>query len=107
MPLFRLKLDHNNVYWAAEPVDVSDVCEGDVVLDHEPDNTPGRYRWDAEAKALVALPPSQVKLQPGVPSFEEAFADVLDVLEAAGQKLPARAKAWRDGFKRTIDEVKG
>lgn len=107
MALFRIKLDHDGVYWGAEPADAIDMTNTtDVYLDHCPDNAPGRYRWDAKAGALIALPPSQIKTSPEAPSLDQAFHHLVESLKEAGHALPASVHAWCDEFKKTIDGVK-
>ena len=102
-PLYRLKLDHDGIYWDADEIAEAEVKEGDVVLEHMPDNTPGRYKWNAAEKRLDALPPSQVKTQPGAPSFEQAFDALVQSLEDAGHAIPGIVTAWREEFKKTLD----
>jgi len=103
--VFRLNLDHDSVYWGAEKIAAANVREGDVVLNHEPDNSPGRYKWNSTANRLDALPSSQVKTAPAAPTLEQAFHSIIESLEAAGHALPAAAAAWRDEFKKTIDRL--
>ena len=98
---YRLNLDHDRIFWGAHEIAEEDAREGDVLLDHCPDNPPGRYRWDGAA--LVALPPSQVKSAPGAPSLEQAFHAIVASLEVAGHALPPAARAWYDDFKKTLD----
>jgi hypothetical protein len=99
--MYRLNLDHNRIFWGGNEVSEEDAREGDVLLDHCPDNPPGRYRWDGAA--LVALPASQVKIAPEAPSLEQAFHAIVASLEAAGHALPPAARAWCDDFKKTLD----
>jgi hypothetical protein len=103
MPLYRLKLDHDRIFWGAEPIDVVDMKDSDVVLDHEPDNKPGAYRWDDEVKALMPLPPQKIKAAPDAPTFEQAFRDALRAMDKFGIALPARTAAWCADFDKTID----
>lgn len=107
MAQFKLKLDHDGIYWGAEEIAADAVKEGGVVLDHLPDNPPGRYRWDVEMKALIALPSSQVKSAPEAPSMEQAFHSIVESLEAAGHDLPVVVRTWRDEFKKSIDKLLG
>lgn len=103
--MFKLKLDHDGVYWGAEAIAETDVKEGDVILDHEPDNAPGRYKWNAEQKRLDALPPTQIKTAPGAPTLDQAFHHLVESLKEAGHALPPTVHAWCEEFKKTIDEV--
>lgn len=102
-PLFKLKLHHDGVYWGVEEILAGDIYEGDVVLDHVPDNAPGRFKWNAAEKRFDALAPSQIKTAPEAPSLEQALHDVIASLEAAGHAIPPAAAAWRAAFKNTLE----
>lgn len=99
--LFRLKLDHDDVYFGCEPIEESVIAVGDVVLDHAPDNPPGRYRWSRDQIQLEPLPESKQKAAPGAPTLEQAFQDFL----LNGAEGP-RVKAWREWFESTVEGIK-
>lgn len=94
--VFRLKLDHDDVYFGCEPIPKTEVAEGDAILDHAPDNPPGRYRW--HQNKLEPLPESKQKAALGAPTLEQAFQDFL-VNGAGGAKV----KAWSKWFETTLD----
>ena len=100
-PIYRLKLDHDGVYWGAEEIETAAV--GDIVLDHAPDNSPGRYKWNAEQQCFDALPASQIKSAPEAPTLEQAFHHLAQSLKEAGHALPAAVCAWCEEFKQSID----
>ena len=106
-PLFRLKLDHDDVYFGCETIAAtSEVSESDVVLDHAPDNAPGCYRWLRDLKRLEPLPKAQQKTEPGAPTLEQALCELLIALiqtEALRTPLPPRLGAWLAWFEKTID----
>lgn len=98
--LFRLKLDHDDVYFGCEPIEESAIAEGDVVLDHAPDNAPGRYGWLRDQKKLEPLPESKQKAALGAPTLEQVFHDFL-LNGAEG----SRVKAWREWFESTLEGI--
>ena len=100
-PLWRLNLDHDSIFWGAVQIDADAFKAGDVLLDHCPDNPPGRYRWDGTA--LVALPASQVKSAPEAPSLAQAFHHLVESLVEAGHALPPAVHAWAKEFQKTLD----
>lgn len=97
-PFFRLRLDHDDVYFGCDEISQDAVIESDVVLDHAPDNPPGRYRWNREHQRLQVLPTEQQKAAQAAPTLEQAFQDFL-LNGAEG----ARVKAWRKWFETTTD----
>lgn len=100
--LYRLKLDCDGVFWGAEEL-TSAIAEEDVVLDHVPDNAPGRYRWDRERNRLDPLEPQQIKELPG-PNFERAlYSLALQVHQARPELVPADTIAWCAAYEKTID----
>lgn len=106
-PLFRLTLDADGIYFGATEVHPDDVRDGDVVLDHAPDNAHGRYRWDRATSAFEPLPVSQRKDTPGTPSFEDALDALCHWLSDGDElPLPAPVAAWRAAYRRSIDRKK-
>jgi len=99
--LFKLKLDHEDVYFGCEPIEGSDVIESDVVLDHAPDNPHGRYRWLRDHKTLELLPIERQKAELGAPTLEQAFHDFL-----LNGPEGSRVKAWRKWFESTLEGIK-
>jgi len=98
-PLFRLKLDHDDVYFGCETIAAtSEVSESDVVLDHAPDNAPGCYRWLRDLKRLEPLPKAQQKTEPGAPTLEQAFYCL--VKHGANEQ---HVQAWIAWFEKTIE----
>ncbi len=106
-PRFRLKLDHDDVYFGCELLGKDEpTAETEIVLDHEPDNPPGRYRWSREHNRLEPLPKEKQKDAPEAPTLEQAFYDLVDVLIGGGAlnaPLPPRLSAWRKWFEKTFD----
>lgn len=106
-PCFRLNLDADGVYFGATEIHPEDVKEGDVVLDHAPDNAHGKYRWDKESKALHPLPVSQHKESGDAPDLECAFNWLCEWLSDGGQiPLPPHVTEWREWYRKTIDRKK-
>lgn len=104
MPAFRLKLDHDRVFWGVEMIESAALADADdVVLDHEPDNQPGAYRWDAEARALLPLPPSKIKVAQNVPTLEQAVHALVKHLRHEGHALPTVVREWAEAFTKTIE----
>lgn len=104
---FRLTLDADQVYWGATEIHPEDARAGDVVLDHQPDNAPGKYRWDRDSGALHPLPVSQQKDAPGAPDLESTLDALLEWLSDGGEiALPARLAEWRAWYQKTIDRKK-
>jgi hypothetical protein len=104
-PVFRLKLDHEDVYFGSEPFEgIAGAC--DVVLDHAPDNVPGRYHWSREHSRLEPLPKEKQKEELGGPTLEQAFYDLTKmVMDPEGLMTPTRRlAAWCAWFEKTIDE---
>lgn len=101
-PRFRLKLDHDDVYFGCEEIsqEEADAHLGvnDVVLDHAPDNAPGQYRWLREEKRFHALEKAQQKTVAGAPTLEQAFYDFVK-----NGELAHKTKAWCDWFEKTLD----
>ena len=104
-PLFRLNLDHDGVYWGAIEIHPEDYKDGDITLDHAPDNPLGRYKWNGVLGQMEALPASQIKAAPEAPSLEQAFHHLVRSLEEAGHAMPPVVAAWRDEFTRTVEQV--
>lgn len=99
--LYKLTLDHDDVYFGCEPIAeelAASLTERDVVLDHAPDNPPGRYRWLRPEKRLEPLPKERQKDEPGAPTLEQAFYD----LAKYGAATP-RVAAWCAWFEKTIE----
>jgi hypothetical protein len=106
-PCFLLTLDADGVYFGATQIHPEDVKEGDVVLDHLPDNAPGRYRWDRAAAALHPLPVSQHKETAGAPDLERAFDALCGWLSDNDSiPLPPLIAEWRAGYAKSIDQKK-
>ncbi len=104
---FRLTLDVDGVYWGAMEIALDDAKEGDVVLDHIPDNPPGKYRWNRDTGALEILPVSLQKETSTAPSLEQAFAALIDHVEKIGSaELHAVVAAWRKWYASTVDSLK-
>jgi hypothetical protein len=104
-PQFRLELDHDDVYFGCEELGgETAVVADDVVLDHAPDNAPGQYRWLRAENRFHPLPKAQQKTEPGAPTLEQAFYDLLVMLapEPAAKFAP-RIQAWAAAFEKTID----
>jgi hypothetical protein len=105
---FRLKLDHDDVYFGCEEVLAGEEITfgaDDVVLDHAPDNAPGMYRWSRTGKRFEPLPKTQQKTELGAPTLEQAFYELTSAwMQGAGpDSLPPRVMAWRAGFEKSID----
>lgn len=102
--MHRLKLDHDNVYWGAERLaDGAVPGETDIVLDHAPDNAPGRYRYDREKAVFVALAPGQVKAQPTSVTSERALYEVCRTLAIGGTVLSDATLSWAAAYEDTVD----
>lgn len=101
-PLFRLKLDHDDVYFGCEPIPETEAMDGDAILDHAPDNAPGKYRWSREFQRLEPLIPDKQKTEPGAPTLEQAFCDLIESLPVMID-LPKSVFAWRAWFRTTVD----
>lgn len=132
-PLFRLKLDHDDIYWGCEAIaerDAVSLGERDVVLDHAPDNQPGLYRWIRAKKVTIqpigleayeienpgffeVLPKERQKAEPSAPTLEQAFYELAiavsqsGVLKEYNAARGARLVAWLAAFEKTIDEFRG
>jgi hypothetical protein len=96
-PLFRLKLDHDEVYFGCEPFE-GIAGASDVVLDHAPDNPPGIYRWSREHRRFEPLPKEKQKDAPEAPTLEQAFYAFVKF----GADNPI-AKAWCDWFEKSLE----
>lgn len=106
-PAFLLTLDVDGVYWGATQIHPEDAREGDVILDHIPDNAPGKYRWDRAEGRLQPLPRSQQKELPTAPDLERAFDELCQWLSDGGSiALPAAVAQWREGYRKSIDKSK-
>ena len=97
--MFRLKLDHDDVFFGSEPVAIGDTIGArDVILDHQPDNIPGRYRWSREHHRLEPLAKEKQKAELGAPTMEQAFHALIQ----SGPDNPV-TKAWCDWFVKSLD----
>lgn len=108
-PQFRLKLDHDDIYFGAEPFK-GIAGAGDVILDHAPDNVAGRYRWSREHNRLEPLPKEKQKEEPGAPTLEQAFYELTSALLDVGAlkaPLPRRLTAWLAAFEKSIESGGG
>lgn len=112
------KLDADFVYWGPEDRAASLVKKGDLVflegpleedpvdgvvyLDGVPDNKPGRYRWEPRAQTFVPLMRHEIKAGPEAPTLEKVFFEFL----TTGPEAP-HVVAWREWYRRSMDERKG
>jgi hypothetical protein len=107
MAQFKLNLDHDDVYFGCQELLAGEeVALGadDVVLDHAPDNAPGQYRWLRDEKMFVPLAKAQQKTEPGSPTLEQAFYDLLKALAPeGGAKFGKRIEAWAATFEKTLE----
>lgn len=107
-PIYRLKLDHDSVYWGAELFDPSwAVADGDVILDHAPDNPPGRYKWSVERQRLEALEPKLVRQAEGEITSDRAFYETLRTLHECGITPSPVALKWAGEYEKTVDMDEG
>src|SRR6267142_1683721 len=105
--MFRLKLDHDDIYFGCEAIPEGEEPKADdVLLDHAPDNPPGQYRWMRAQKRLEALPKERQKTEPGAPTLEQAFYEMVGAAIDEGAlkvPLPPRITAWLVWFEKSID----
>jgi hypothetical protein len=107
-PQFRLKLDHDDVYFGCEQLaDGEEPKPDDVVLDHAPDNAPGQYRWLRAYGWFIPLPSTQQKIAQGAPTLEQAFYELARAVHRPDDQGLPRVKAWCEWFEKSIDGGKG
>ena len=105
--LYRANLDADQVFWGVTEIHADDVHEGDLILDHVPDNRPGVYRWDAAhqpSPAFVPLPLSQQKEEQTVPSLDRMLYDFFN---SYPEPLPKSVHEWLEYQKTTVDSRPG
>jgi hypothetical protein len=103
-PRFRLKLDHDDVYFGCEKLAAGEeAAAGDIVLDHAPDNAPGLYRWLYPEARLEPLPKTKQKAAPDAPTLEQAFYELVHAVIPSGSPLPSRIAAWCAWFEKSFD----
>jgi len=101
---YRLRLDHDQVYWGAEPVEDAEAHGNAVILDHAPDNPPGRYRWSWQEKRLEPLPPAAVKLAEEAPTYERALYELLkQTHQINAPAVPSISIDWAIAWERSFD----
>jgi|SRR5690348_375890 hypothetical protein len=103
-PMFRLKLDHDDVFFGSEPFAPGDtVGARDVILDHQPDNLPGRYRWSREHDRFEPLQKEKQKAEQGAPTLEQAFYELARAVHLPDDKGLPRLQAWCEWFEKTVE----
>jgi len=106
--LFRLNIDHDGVYWGATEINADDYKDGDVTLDHAPDNPPGRYKWNGVLGQMEALPASQIKSGDDGVDYERALYELTKTLhQENSSQVSAITIRWCKQYEQTIDGAIG
>jgi hypothetical protein len=102
-PRYVLLLDESMVYRGARLLTEGECEDGKVVLDHEPDNTPGRYKWNAAETRLEPLPVQKDGRGEMQPVERNAIALGFMSIAATGIRLPERTQEWLRWYVRSVD----
>jgi hypothetical protein len=102
-PSYVLLLDADMVYRGARLLTEGETEDGKVVLDHKPDNAPGRYKWSAAENRLEPLPVQKDGQQSTPPLQLNAIALGFMAIAATGISLPEGTKEWLRWYAQSVD----
>jgi hypothetical protein len=101
--VFVLLLDADDVYKGVRECLADEVTDGEIALDHAPDNTPDAYKWHRADRALMPLESFPPASTPFPASSLNAQAWIVWSLYTAGIKLERPVIDWFNQYAASVD----